>query len=35
MFKKENKHIVDFIIKFKVLAIKAETDNIYDLFIEK
>ena len=28
-FKQENKHIADFIIEFKVLAMKTETDSIY------
>ena len=28
-FRQENKHIANFMIEFKVLAIKAETKNIY------
>jgi len=28
-FKQENKHITNFIIKFEVLAMKAETNNIH------
>jgi len=35
MFKQEKKHIADFIIKFEALAIKAETDNIYAIFLLK
>jgi len=33
--KHSKKHIVDFIIKFKALAIKTETDNIYVIFLLK
>ena len=35
MFKQEKKHIADFIIKFEALAIKAETDNMYAIFLLK
>jgi len=34
-FKQGKKYIVDFIIEFKVLAIKAETDNIHTIFLLK
>jgi len=34
-FKQGKKYIVDFIIEFKVLAIKAETDNIHIIFLLK
>ena len=33
MFKQEKKHIADFIIKFEASAIKAETDNMYAIFL--
>ena len=32
---KQNKHITDFIIEFKVLAIKAETDDMHAIFLLK
>ena len=35
MFKQEKKHIADFIIKFEALAIKAEIDNMYVIFLLK
>ena len=34
-FKQEKKHIIDFMIEFKVLAIKAKTNDMYTIFIEK
>ena len=34
-FKQGNKHIVDFIIEFKVLAMKADTDDLYAIFLLK
>jgi len=34
-FKQGKKHIADFIIEFKVLGIKAETDNIHVIFLLK
>ena len=34
-FRQEKEHIVDFIIEFKVLAMKTETDNIYAIFLLK
>jgi len=35
MFQQGKKHITDFIIKFDTLAIKAETDNMYAIFLLK
>ena len=35
MFKQEKKYIVDFMIKFKALVIKAETNNIHVIFSSK
>ena len=32
IFKQEKKHIVDFIIKFEALAIKAESDKLHNIF---
>ena len=32
---KKKKHITDFMIEFEVLAIKAETNNIYMIFLLK
>ena len=34
-FKQGKKHIVNFIIKFKALAMKIETNNIYVIFLLK
>jgi len=34
-FQQSKKHITDFIIKFEALAMKAETDNIYVIFLLK
>jgi len=34
-FKQDRKHIADFIIKFKALAMKAETDNLHTIFLLK
>ena len=34
-FRQGKEHIVDFIIEFKVLAMKTETDNIYAIFLLK
>ena len=34
-FKQGKKHIVDFIIEFKVLAMKADTDDLYAIFLLK
>ena len=34
-FKQEKKHIVDFMIEFKVLAIKADTDKLHAIFLPK
>jgi len=31
-FKQGKKHITDFTIEFRALAIKAETDNMYTIF---
>ena len=33
--KQSKKHIVDFIIEFKVLAMKAKTDNLHTIFLLK
>lgn len=35
IFQQEKKHIADFMIKFEVLAIKAETDNMHTIFLLK
>ena len=35
IFKQEKKHIADFMIEFEVLAIKAETNNMYIIFLLK
>ena len=35
MFKQEKRHIVDFMIKFKVLAMKADVDNLHAIFLLK
>ena len=32
-FKQGKKHIVDFMIKFEVLAMKAETNNVYTILL--
>ena len=34
-FKQKNKHIIDLMMEFKVLAIKTETDNMYTIFLLK
>jgi len=34
-FKQGKKHIVDFMIKFEVLAMKAETDKLHAIFLLK
>ena len=34
-FKQEKKNIADFIIKFEVLAIKADTNELYAIFLLK
>ena len=34
-FQQDKKHIADFIIKFEVLAIKAETDDLHTIFLLK
>ena len=34
-FKQGKKHIMDFMIEFKALAIKADTDNLYTIFLLK
>ena len=34
-FKQERKHIADFIIKFKVLVMKAKTNEMYAIFLLK
>jgi len=34
-FQQSKKHITDFMIKFEALAMKAETDNIYVIFLLK
>jgi len=34
-FKQGKKHIADFMIVFEVLAMKAETDNMYTIFLLK
>ena len=35
MFRQDKKHIANFMIKFKALAIKAETDVIHTIFLLK
>jgi len=35
MFKQGKKNIADFIIEFKVLAMKADTDELYAIFLLK
>ncbi len=35
MFKQEKKHIANFMIKFKILAMKTETNNLYVIFLLK
>ena len=35
IFKQEKRYIVDFMIEFKVLAMKADTDNLYTIFLLK
>ena len=35
MFKQEKKHIVDFMIEFEVLAIKADIDDLHAIFLLK
>ena len=35
MFQQSKKHIADFMIEFKALAMKAETDNMYTIFLLK
>ena len=35
MFRQENKSIVNFMIEFKALAMKAETDDMYTIFLLK
>ena len=35
LFKQEKKHIANFMIEFKVLAIKAKTDDLYVIFLLK
>ena len=35
MFKQSKKHIANFMIEFKVLAIKAETDDLNAIFLLK
>ena len=35
MFQQGKKHIADFIIEFNVLAMKAETNNMYPIFLLK
>lgn len=34
-FRQEKKHITDFMIEFEALAMKAETDNMYTIFLLK
>ena len=34
-FKQEKKHIINFMIRFEVLAMKAETDNMHVIFLLK
>jgi len=35
IFKQSKKHIVDFMIKFKALAMKADTDDLHAIFLLK
>jgi len=35
IFKQGKKHIVDFMIKFEALAMKADTDDLYAIFLLK
>jgi len=35
IFKQSKKHIVDFMIEFKALAMKADTDNLHAIFLSK
>ena len=35
MFKQNKKHIADFMIELKALAMKAETNDIYTIFLLK
>jgi len=35
MFKQEKKNTADFMIKFEALAIKADIDNLYTIFLLK
>jgi len=35
MFKQGKKHIVDFMIKFEALAMKADTDKLHVIFLLK
>ena len=35
MFKQEKKNIANFMIEFKALAIKADTDELYTIFLFK
>ena len=35
IFKQGKKHIADFIIKFEVLAMKVDTDNLHAIFLLK
>ena len=35
MFKQEKKHIVDFMIEFEALAIKADIDDLHAIFLLK
>jgi len=35
MFRQSKKHIVDFMIKFEVLAMKAETNDLHAIFLLK
>ena len=35
MFQQGKKHITDFMIEFKMLAMKAETDNMHAIFLLK
>ena len=35
MFRQGKKNIADFMIKFKAMAIKADTDNLHTIFLLK
>ena len=35
IFKQEKRHIMDFMIEFKALAMKANTDDLYTIFLLK